>query len=160
LLADFGLTKHTASPGRPTATGQMVGMVDYVAPEQIRGDRSTGARISTRWGCVLFESLTGELPFARRSEVSTIYAHLEEDPPRAGERRPCMPAALDDVIARALAKQPSRRFQTAAELATAARAAMAEGRTATVRPLRGGDTGASNLPRPPTRLVGRDREVA
>ncbi len=120
-LADFGLTKHTSSPGGPTATDQMVGTVDYVAPEQIRGDEVDGRADLYSLGCVLFECVTGEVPFAQRSEVASIYAHLEEDPPRASERCPDVPPELDAVIARALAKDPNRRFQSGAEFADAVR---------------------------------------
>jgi serine/threonine protein kinase len=129
-LADFGLTKHTTSRGGPTATGQMVGTVDYVAPEQIRGDEVDGRADLYSLGCVLFECLTAEVPFPRRSEVATIYAHLEDDPPRASARRPGVPSALDAVVARALAKDPQHRWQTGSELATAARAALIAGKPA------------------------------
>jgi ABC-type transport system substrate-binding protein len=123
-LADFGLTKHTTSRGGPTAHDQMVGTVEYVAPEQIRGDDVDGHADLYALGCVLFESLTGEVPFSRRSEVATIYAHLEDDPPRASDRRPGVPAEFDAVIARALAKDPKRRWQHGAELTAAAQAAL------------------------------------
>jgi non-specific serine/threonine protein kinase len=157
-LADFGLTKHTTSRGGPTATGQMVGTVDYVAPEQIRGDEVDGRADLYSLGCVLFECLTGEVPFPRRSEVATIYAHLEETPPRASDRCAEVPPALDAVVARALAKKPNRRVQTGAELA--ALAATALGGAASGPDRRGaGSPGATQLPRPPNRLLGREREV-
>ena len=87
-LADFGLTKHTRPPVGLTASDQLVGTVDYVAPERIRGEPADGRADIYSLGCVLFECLTGEVPFPRGSEVATIYAHLEDDPPRASERRP------------------------------------------------------------------------
>jgi hypothetical protein len=65
------------------------------------------------------------VPFPRDSEVAAIYAHLEEDPPRASERRPGLPVALDAVVARAMAKDPKDRWQSGAELVAAARAALA-----------------------------------
>ena len=123
-LADFGLTKHTTSRGGPTATGQMVGTVDYVAPEQIRGGEVDGRADLYALGCVLFECLTGEVPFPGGSEVATIYAHLEEEPPRPSARRAGVPAALDAVVIRAMAKDPGRRWQSGAELARAARDAL------------------------------------
>jgi YVTN family beta-propeller protein len=126
-LADFGISKHSGSRDGPTGTGQMVGTVAYVAPEQIRGDAVDGRADIYSLGCVLFECLTGEPPFAGRSDVATMYAHLEEDPPRAGALRPELPAGLDAVVRRAMAKDPARRFQTGAELADAARAALAGG---------------------------------
>jgi YVTN family beta-propeller protein len=129
-LADFGLTKHTTSRGGPTATGQMVGTVDYVAPEQIRGDEVDGRADLYSLGCVLFECLTGEVPFPRRSDVATIYAHLEDNPPRASHRDAGVPTALDAVLVRALAKDPKRRWQTGGELAAAARTALPAGQPA------------------------------
>jgi peptide/nickel transport system substrate-binding protein len=123
-LADFGLTKHTTSRGETTASGQMEGTVDYVAPEQIRGGEIDGRADLYSLGCVLFECLTGEVPFPGASEVATIYAHLEEDPPRASARRAGVPPALDAVVTRALAKDPARRWRTGNDLASAARAAL------------------------------------
>ena len=103
----------------------MVGTLDYVAPEQIRGDAVDARADLYSLGCVLFQCLTGDTPYPRRSEVATIYAHLEEEPPRASERRSGLPAALDAVLVRALAKDPGRRWQSGAELAAAASAALA-----------------------------------
>jgi YVTN family beta-propeller protein len=123
-LADFGLTKHTTSRGRSTASGQMVGTVDYVAPEQIRGGEVDGRADLYSLGCVLYECLTGEVPYPRGSEVATLYAHLEDDPPRPSARCARVPAALDGVVTRALAKDPGRRWQSGAELARAARGAL------------------------------------
>jgi serine/threonine-protein kinase len=129
-LADFGLTKHITTVGGVTASDQLVGTVDYLAPERICGERSDGRADLYSLGCVLFECLTGEVPFARESDVATIYAHLEDDPPRPSERRPGLPAALDAVLERALAKDPAQRFPTGAELAGAARAALTATSTA------------------------------
>jgi YVTN family beta-propeller protein len=75
-------------------------------------------------GCVLFECLTGEVPFPRSSEFAELYAHLEDEPPRVSDRRPGVPAGFDAVVGRALAKDPDDRWQTCAELAEAARAAL------------------------------------
>jgi YVTN family beta-propeller protein len=135
-LADFGLTKHSTLSGPPKTTGQMVGTLDYVAPEQIRGDAIDGRADLYSLGCVLFECMTGETPYPRRSEVATIYAHLEEEPPRASERRPGLPTALDAVLIRALAKDPARRWRSGAELATAASAALSGGASAARTPRR------------------------
>jgi YVTN family beta-propeller protein len=123
-LADFGLTKHTTSRGGPTATGQMVGTVDYVAPEQIRGEAVDGRADLYSLGCVLFECLTGEVPFPRGSEVATIYAHLEDEPPCPSARRADVTPAMDAVVTRAMAKDPAHRWQSGAALAAAARAAL------------------------------------
>ena len=87
---------------------------------------------------MLFECLTGQVPFARTNEAAAIYAHLEEQPPRPSELRPGLPKALDGVVARALAKDRADRWQTGAELRAAAQRAIATGAPARARlPLRG-----------------------
>ena len=103
-LADFGLTQSVSDTG-PT-DGQLMGTVDYVAPEQIRGDRVDGRADVYALGCLLFETLTGTLPFSGGSDVAVVYAHLEEDPPRASERRPGLPQAVDAVFARGWPRIP------------------------------------------------------
>ena len=106
-LADFGLTQSAAERG--PAEGQLMGTLEYVAPEQIRGDEVDGRADVYALGCLLFETLTGTLPFAGMSDVALIYAHLEMPPPRATERRPELPEAVDAVLARAMAKDPDDR---------------------------------------------------
>jgi YVTN family beta-propeller protein len=137
-LADFGLTKHAASVAGDTTADHMVGTVDYVSPEQIRGDALDARADVYSLGCLLYECLTGEVAFPRPSEVSVIYAHLEDEPPRPSERCADVPPALDGVVARALAKEPDERFQSAGELATAAQDALGPDAqaTAATRPLR------------------------
>ena len=121
-LADFGLTQ-SASDRQPT-DGSLMGSVDYVAPEQIRGDEIDGRADIYALGCLLFETLTGTLPFADSSEVAVLYAHLEDDPPVASERRPVLPQALDDVLARAMAKRREDRQPTAKALVAEAASAL------------------------------------
>jgi serine/threonine protein kinase len=122
-LVDFGITEDLQSSERLTETG-MLGTGAYLAPERIRGERVDGRADVYSLGCVLFECLTGEVPFPRSSEVAELYAHLEDEPPRVSDRRPGLPAELDAVVRRALAKDPDDRWQTGAELAEAARAAL------------------------------------
>ena len=110
-LADFGLSQTLADRGVPT-DGRALGTLDYVAPEQIRGDDVDGRADVYALACLLFECLTGEVPFARASEVATIYAHLEEPPPIASERRSDLPAAAGALLARAMAKDPADRPDT------------------------------------------------
>jgi hypothetical protein len=114
-LADFGLTKL---PGEKsiTETGQFMGTLDYVAPEQIVGEPPTTRTDVYAFGAVLCECLTGSVPFLRQNEAAVLYAHLSDDPPRLSEREPKLPQALDDVVARALAKEPEERYATAGEL--------------------------------------------
>ena len=124
-LADFGLTHSPAAAG-PT-DGQFMGTVDYVAPEQIRGDIVDGRADQYALGCLLFECLTGSLPFRDRSEVAAIFAHLQEPPPVASERREALPPAVDAVLARAMAKEPEQRFDSCRELVAATRDALGLG---------------------------------
>jgi YVTN family beta-propeller protein len=122
-LVDFGITEDMQSPERLTETG-VVGTGAYLAPERIRGEAVDRRADVYSLGCVLFECLTGEVPFPRSSEFAELYAHLEDEPPRVSDRRPGLPAELDAVVRRALAKDPDDRWQTGAELAEAARAAL------------------------------------
>ena len=84
-LSDFGLTKQAGSESGLTQTGQFMGTVEYVAPEQIQGATVDGRADQYALACVLFECLTGEVPFGRDSAAGSIYAHLEADPPSASE---------------------------------------------------------------------------
>ena len=117
-----GSRRAPATPG-PT-DGQLMGTVDYVAPEQIRGDQVDGRADVYALGCLLFETLTGTLPFTGASDVAVVYAHLEEEPPRASERRPGVSAAVDDVLARAMAKDPGERQPSCGALVDETRAAL------------------------------------
>jgi serine/threonine-protein kinase len=131
-LADFGLTKSMSEPRLPVDAGRMVGTIDYVAPEQIRKDTVDGRADVYSLACLLFECLTGEPPFGRPSEMAVIYAHLEEDPPRASERRSELPAGLDEVFEKAMAKEPAARYESAGAFVAAAREAFNSGRGETV----------------------------
>jgi serine/threonine protein kinase/CheY-like chemotaxis protein len=140
FLTDFGLTKRVeGTQTELTKAGDVVGTIHYVAPEQIEGGRVDARTDIYSLGCVLYHCLTGELPFARDTDVAVIYAHLSEDPPRITSARPELPGGLDAVIAKALEKAPERRFQTCADLLSAARsvidAAGPLADTATPRPV-------------------------
>jgi YVTN family beta-propeller protein len=117
-LADFGLT-HSGRGADP-ADAQLMGTVDYVAPEQVRGDELDGRADQYALGCLLFECLTGSLPFRQGSDVATIFAHLEEPAPAASERNGALPSAVDPVLARAMAKEPAERFDSCRALVASA----------------------------------------
>jgi len=123
-LTDFGLSKRTGTTSALTQDGSFVGTLDYVAPEQIRGEHFDGRADVYALGCVLYHALTGVVPFDRDSEVATMQAHLNDPPPRLSAAAPGVPAGIDAVIERALAKDPADRFATAGELAAAARDAL------------------------------------
>jgi streptogramin lyase len=123
-LADFGITT-TASDLQPVDVSQrLLGTLAYVAPEQVRGDPVDARADVYSLGCLLFECLTGEVPFVRDSDIAVVFAHLEEPPPKPSERVGDLPSELDAVIARALAKQPEDRYATCAELVDDARRAL------------------------------------
>ncbi len=140
-LTDFGLTKRAASAGGLTHTGHFVGTADYAAPEQIRGERPDARADVYALGCMLYQAVTGRVPFDRDSEVAKMYAHLNDPPPAISQVAPHLPAALDAVVERALAKDPADRFPSAGDLARAARAALAG--TAVVGPERSLATGVA-----------------
>ena len=122
-LADFGLTQSVSDRGQAT-DGSLLGTPDYIPPEQIRGDEVGERADIYALGCVLFECVTGEAPFRHPSEVATLYAHLRDDPPLASSRHSVLPASLDSVFARALAKEPDDRPSSCAELVAEASAAL------------------------------------
>jgi hypothetical protein len=122
-LADFGLSTSTSDRSVADAR-QIVGTIDYVAPEQIRGLEVDGRADVYSLACLLYECLVGEVPFRRASDVAVVYAHLEEPFPKATERAPTLPTALDGVLDRGTAKLPAERWQTCADLVEAARSAL------------------------------------
>jgi CHASE2 domain-containing sensor protein len=116
-LTDFGVAKHMGALSRVTRVGQWVGTLDYLAPEQIRGeDLDARADIYALTG-VLYHCLTGETPFERDSEAASMWAHVSAPPPTPSSVRPDLPDELDEVIARGMAKDPAERFCSATELA-------------------------------------------
>ena len=133
-LADFGLVKALDEDAGPTRSGVVVGTLDYLAPEQI------GAGAIGPWtdvyalGCVLFFALTGRVVFPHDSTEQKLWAHLNGAPPRVTAFRPDVPAALDHVVHRALAKAADGRWPTCGALAAAAAAAIQPSRGRLERP--------------------------
>ena len=122
-LTDFGLTKRLLAGADETITGSLLGTLDYVAPEQIRGTEVGPQTDVYALGCVLFYALTGRAPFALLEREGKLWAHVSEPPPQLD---PGLPPKLDDVIGRAMAKEPEERFRSAGELAEAAASALAD----------------------------------
>ena len=125
-LADFGLTKHLESRSGITASGQFVGTIDYMSPEQIEGREVDSRTDIYSLGCVIFESLAGATPFRRETEVAVLWAHMREDPPPLSEVRPDLPRELDSVLAKAMAKSPEHRYGSCRELVADLRHALGE----------------------------------
>jgi tRNA A-37 threonylcarbamoyl transferase component Bud32 len=123
-LADFGLTKTAESEEEAREVAQLSGTTDYVAPELITEARAGAGADVYALGCVLYEALTGQVPFPRNSELETLVAHIDEPPPKPSAARPELPSELDAVVERAMAKDPAERFASAADLAAAARATL------------------------------------
>ena len=122
-LADFGLTKETAAEQSLTQVGQFLGTLYYAAPEQIQGKDLDGRSDQYALGCLLYETLTGGPPFT--GEVQAIIgAHLTREPPKATEKVPTLPLAIDAVIAKAMAKDPAERFDSCGELGARAMQAL------------------------------------
>jgi len=124
-VCDFGLARHVSSTSSLTTDRGLVGTIDYIPPEQIEGGEIDGRADVYSLACVLFECLAGTRPFERESELSVVFAHLNEPPPRLSELRPELPHALDDVFATALAKSPSERYSSCVEFVATAHAALA-----------------------------------
>jgi serine/threonine protein kinase len=114
-LADFGIAKGSAATAGLTATGGFVGSLNYAAPEQIRGEPATAATDVYALAAVLYQCLTGQVPYPRDTDASVMYAQLHEPPPRLPNRWP-QAGELSNVIARGLAKQPSDRYPEAGQL--------------------------------------------
>jgi DNA-binding beta-propeller fold protein YncE/predicted Ser/Thr protein kinase len=124
-LADFGLTKRTGSISGLTATHQVVGTLDYVAPEQIRGGETDPRADVYSLACVLYECLASSPPFERATDVAVLWAHVNEEPPPVSSLRPDLPKELDGVLVRGLAKEPRDRYDKCGELVAAVRATLA-----------------------------------
>ena len=140
-LTDFGLTLDAASDTRLTQTGDLLGTVEFMAPEQFEA-RPVSARTDVyALGCVLHAALTGRPPFSRGTYAATMLAHLSDPPPRPSET-PGVPAAFDAVVARALAKRPEDRYASARELVDAALAAAGAPAEPPARPPARGPAGA------------------
>ncbi len=123
-LSDFGLTKQTQLASSLTSTGQFLGTMDYIAPEQIEGSKFVDGRADLySLACAAFEMLSGTPPFQRDQGVAVIWAQISAPPPRLTDRRPDLPPAVDRVLAKAMAKAPGDRYQTCLEFAAALRAA-------------------------------------
>jgi hypothetical protein len=122
-LADFGLTK-AHDDAAMTETGQFVGTIDYISPEQARGDRADARSDVYALTAVLCECFTGEVPYVRATEERVLLAHLAEPPPRLSQARSDIPAAMDEVVAEGMAKDPEDRPASAGELMLKARRAL------------------------------------
>jgi Protein kinase domain len=124
-LSDFGLSKYSLTPSTITSTGQFMGTLDYVSPEQIQGHPVDGRADQYALACAVVEMLTGAPPFHRADTMALMWAQLHATPPRLTDRRPELPPVVDQVIGRALAKSPASRYPSCSAFAEALTAACA-----------------------------------
>jgi len=161
-LCDFGLTKRGGSHSGLTRTGQFVGTIDYIAPEQIEGGEVDSRADIYSLGCVLYECLTGMVPFEKPTDAAVLWAHVQENPAPPSGRRPDLPVDIDGVMARAMAKAPDDRYQTCAELVSDLRRSLGGTRAGpdpsetVFRSIPAVVSGRSsrNLPAPPPAVIG------
>src|SRR5215210_2319232 len=123
-LADLGLTKHLDADGGVTGSGELLGTIDYIAPEQIAGARIDSRADVYSLACVLFECLTGSVPYLRENQAAVLWAHLHDDVPQATSRNPSLPSGVDAVLARGMAKSPDDRFTSCRQLLSALQASL------------------------------------
>jgi hypothetical protein len=125
-LTDFGLTKSIGSQSGPTQSGALVGTLDYIAPEQLRGEQVDARSDVYALGAVLFTTLAGRVPYPRDTDAAKLWAHVGEAPPSVSGEVAGLPAAFDEVVRRAMAKAPEERYPSAGDLGRAAVAAAAD----------------------------------
>jgi serine/threonine protein kinase len=123
-LTDFGLARHSNDPTGLTVEKQLLGDFDYVAPEYIQGSRVDERVDIYGLGAVLYEALTGEVPYPRAGPAAKMYAHASAPAPSARERVPEVPEALDELVRRAMAKRPEDRPSSVGEFAVEAAGAI------------------------------------
>ena len=115
FLGDFGLTKRFDASGGLTGVGQIVGTVDYLAPEQIEGGRVDARTDLYALGCVAYEGLTGRPPHSKDSDIAVLFAHVREEPAPASSLREGITPGADAAVSRALAKNPADRHGSCRE---------------------------------------------
>jgi WD40 repeat protein len=155
-LSDFGLSKQVSSLTGVSLAGEILGTIDYLAPEQIQGQPVDQRADVYALACLLQEALTGMPPFARATEVAALWAHVHEVPPAPSSSRPELGPGIDAALARGLAKHPGDRHASCGELLAEVRLGLGPGFF--------GDAGAGAVDLPaglysPTPLVGRAGEL-
>ena len=125
FLTDFGIARSSGGDRDLTGTGLMIGTPGYMAPEQARGDGSADKAADLySLGVMAFEILTGSPPYEHENGFEVILAHMNSAVPRASERAADLPKSVDDVLARAMAKEPAKRYSSATEFVEALIAAL------------------------------------
>jgi serine/threonine-protein kinase len=123
-LTDFGITKHRTSISGLTQTDQFIGTPRYMSPEQINKEHIDGRCDQYALACVVYEALSGRLPFPRENDIALLWAHLAEQPTPLSQVRQELPPEVDGVMMRALAKSPEERYASCVAFVTALRDAI------------------------------------
>ena len=131
-VTDFGIARSLDVHGGVTQTGTVLGTSEYIAPEQAQGQHVDERTDVYSLGILVYELLTGELPFAGENFVAVAMQHINETAPRVSDKRPDVPARLDAAVARALAKRPEDRFASMADFGRELEACLAEGTSPTM----------------------------
>jgi hypothetical protein len=127
FVGDFGLAKLLDDSSGPTKTGTWLGTVDYAAPETLAGQGAGPPADIYGLGGVLYTALTGRAPYVRDTLSGVMWAHAHDPPPALGDLRHPASDTLNEIIGRAMAKEPAERFGSGSELAAALRAAVPDG---------------------------------
>ncbi len=146
-LADFGIAKAAGEATSLTSTGITVGTMQYISPEAIEGEELDNRADIYSLGCTAFHLLTGQPPYSGNSITALINAHLTQTPPSVSDVAPQLPAELDAVFAKVLAKLPDERYQSCSEFGDALRAALED---------RLGDTRTIVVPAVPKKEIAPD----
>jgi predicted ATPase/tRNA A-37 threonylcarbamoyl transferase component Bud32 len=154
-IVDFGLAK-LAGKTRLTKTGTLMGTAAYMSPEQVQGRDVDERSDIWAYGVLLYEMLTGQLPFRGDNEIALIYSILNEDPDPVVQYRPDVPEALTHVIDRALEKDPAARYQSTVEVLADLRGMQSPESTPPARPAA---ALATNLPGELTSFIGREHQI-
>lgn len=132
-VTDFGIAKAAFSKKDLTTTGTIIGTVTYISPEQANGEEPDARSDIYALGIVLFELASGRPPFDAESDVATALKHVNEEPPSPRSLRAGIPRSLEEIILKALAKDPADRYQSAEEMRSALRSRDSGGSTQVIR---------------------------
>jgi serine/threonine-protein kinase len=125
FLSDFGLVREATTPTGLTTTGRWMGTADYVSPEQVMGEQVDARSDIYSLGCVLFQAVTGRVPYPTNSQTAKLVAHATKTPPSLADVQPGLRPELDVVVQKAMARNPDERYSSASSFREALEAAVA-----------------------------------